>query len=384
MHLSTTIKVTVLTRANNRPVIEAAIKEEDYPNLQFIYFDIPVLKTLKKKIPFGVQLYFLLWEYFSYQKLRHLKADIIQRMTFVSSVSAFRAYKLNIPYIFGFVAGGERTPDSIFRQYPFKYRVLETIRNIYNVSARFCFVVRKSIFSSVAAIAVTQDSMQLLSEIGYQQPVFTLPAIGIEKNVIETRPLTRTSETFKIVYAGSLIYLKNVDIALKAISLANIDNLYFDIFGEGKERKSLETLAKALDLARKVAFKGHVPRKRLLENVRQAHVFIFPSSHDSGGFVLLEALAKNVPVLFLNTGGPREIFRSANYPLKVDPNQSYLEIVRSFADKIIWLHQNYDTFMEEFQDIRQQVLDRYLWENKALEMLKIYETVLNENSANPQ
>ena len=59
--------VTVLTRLNNKSDIEKA----NPSHINFIYYDLPaIFLFIKKKIPLGTQLYFFLWQWGAYFKLR--------------------------------------------------------------------------------------------------------------------------------------------------------------------------------------------------------------------------------------------------------------------------------------------------------------------------
>jgi glycosyltransferase involved in cell wall biosynthesis len=53
-----------------------------------------------------------------------------------------------------------------------------------------------------------------------------------------------------------------------------------------------------------VEFAGHVPRQQLIESLGSYTALVFPSLHDSGGMVLLEALAEGLPTVCLDLGGP--------------------------------------------------------------------------------
>jgi hypothetical protein len=115
VHLSKYVHVTVITRANNKADIKRALTENSYPNLDFIYYDIPIFYKLKKIIPFGVQLYYLLWEFFVSKKIENQHFDVIQRITFVSTVSMLRLYKLKQPYIMFFAPEGKRHHHTFYK-----------------------------------------------------------------------------------------------------------------------------------------------------------------------------------------------------------------------------------------------------------------------------
>jgi glycosyltransferase involved in cell wall biosynthesis len=58
----------------------------------------------------------------------------------------------------------------------------------------------------------------------------------------------------------------------------------------------------------RVAFLGWTTPNRVRELMREeSDVFLFPSLHDEGGWVIAEALATGLPVVCLNRGGPPAI-----------------------------------------------------------------------------
>ena len=85
--------------------------------------------------------------------------------------------------------------------------------------------------------------------------------------------------------------------ALRAFAeVANrIPDAYFTIVGDGPERASLEADAKRYNLQGKVDFISRMPQEKLFELYDSHDIFLFPSLHDSGGFVVLaEALAGSI------------------------------------------------------------------------------------------
>ena len=54
-------------------------------------------------------------------------------------------------------------------------------------------------------------------------------------------------------------------------------------------------------------FIPRLPQKELFDLYDSHGIFLFPSLHDSGGFVVLEALSRGMPVICLDLGGPRDM-----------------------------------------------------------------------------
>ena len=80
----------VLTRANNRPPIEAALAGRPPPasNPRFLYYDLPAWARWWKKGRRGIHLYYLLWQWGAYRLARKVHArarfHIVHHVTFVS------------------------------------------------------------------------------------------------------------------------------------------------------------------------------------------------------------------------------------------------------------------------------------------------------------
>ena len=209
---------------------------------------------------------------------------------------------------------------------------------------------------------------------GCTRAILVEPAIGLSTKNYQIKK----EKTNRIIYAGSLIYLKNVDIAVKAIHGVDKE-IKLEIFGEGAKEKELKKYVLENNLEKKVIFHSPISRELLLRKYNEYDVAIHASSHDSGSMFLLEAISRGIPVLFLDTGGPKEIFNGLDYPLKVDPNQSYTEIVKSFTERINWFYENHESFMESFVFFQEKIIKKYDWDNKAKRMVEIYKEVLNEN-----
>jgi glycosyltransferase involved in cell wall biosynthesis len=81
-------------------------------------------------------------------------------------------------------------------------------------------------------------------------------------------------------------------------------------FGENSERAE-EARLKADTVIWKIKdnvdFMSWLPQRKLFELYDSHDLLPFPSLHDSGGFVVLEALCHGMPVVCPDLGGPKEI-----------------------------------------------------------------------------
>lgn len=94
-------------------------------------------------------------------------------------------------------------------------------------------------------------------------------------------------DTMRILYAGQLIPLKNVDILIKAVQTLPFD-WDFTIVGDGPERGKLENLAAGCS---RIHFLGRLSRDETIANMKDADVFIMLSKPETYGLVYVEAMA---------------------------------------------------------------------------------------------
>lgn len=116
---------------------------------------------------------------------------------------------------------------------------------------------------------------------------------GIDENLILSlafieEKISRKSEWLKIVYAGNLIKLKNVDVLIRALQQTEI-NYHCEIIGDGIEMENLKALAEKNP---KIVFRGRLSREETVKKMRDADVFVMVSSPETFGLVYLEAMAQ--------------------------------------------------------------------------------------------
>lgn len=111
-----------------------------------------------------------------------------------------------------------------------------------------------------------------------------------------------------ILFIGSLVYQKGVDVLLRAFRKVkdSYSNAELVIAGDGKERRRLEALAKKLAL-KDCRFLGYVDSTG--DILKKSHALVLPSREEGWGLVLLEAMSCNIPVVATKVGGIEEIVK---------------------------------------------------------------------------
>ncbi len=305
-------EVWVVTRSNNREAIELFLSSsEDLPwkkSLHFLYTDLPPWLKRWKKGSRGIHCYYFLWQWTAFRSARKVhrveRFDAVHHVTFASIHQPSFMGLLGIPFLFGPVGGGEAAPYRLRRGYPLQGWLRDFLRDLLNLSGRFDPWMHLT-FATASKIFVTSEQSRRCIHRFYQGKTRVRLAIGIEK-FEPPKPLPFEPSEFKILFVGQLLYLKGLHFLLEAFALAKKaqPSLRLTIAGNGPQENWCRRRAEELGLGPSIEWHDWMPREDLLKLYAEHHLFLFPSLHDSGGFVVLEALANGIPVVCLDIGGP--------------------------------------------------------------------------------
>ncbi len=133
-------------------------------------------------------------------------------------------------------------------------------------------------------VAISEFQERFLRKLGVQL-ISTIPH-GITK---PTPPSTSTH--YDIVSVGSLIPVKNPELALKSFYQLTKDgyDVRMAFIGDGPLKDDLIHLAKQLNITDKVDFLGHLDRTSTLQYMSQASILLHTAQFEGYGMVLAEA-----------------------------------------------------------------------------------------------
>ncbi len=110
---------------------------------------------------------------------------------------------------------------------------------------------------------------------------------------------------------GRLAREKNQAFLLSAFALIleDLPAARLALVGEGDDRRRLERMAVDLGMGEKVCFVGSVPHQRVGAYYQAADLFLFPSTSETQGLVVLEALAAGLPVVAVASEAAAELLQ---------------------------------------------------------------------------
>ena len=382
--LSQFAEVWVLTRANNRGPIEAALAARPLPHVHFIYYDLPRWLSFWKNRSRGVHAYYYLWQIGAYfvvmNSHRDNSFDLLHHATFASCwFPSFMAF-LPVPLVWGPLGGGESTPHSFWRSFSARGKVYEFLRSLSSWRGRLDPFVRATARRAAFAVATTPETEKQLRALGCARTgVLSLAAIGDEEFEMLARSPERTSGPFRVFSTGRLLHWKGFHLGIAAFARfhrKHPESEYWMI-GDGPERKRLEKLARDLSIAEHVHFCGELPRVETLQKIAACDVMVQPSLHDSSGWASIEAMAAGRAVICLDAGGLALQVDEGN-GLKI-PAVSPSQAVDAIASALENLARNSEVRLQYGRAGRARVAAEFNWARKAQEIRRIYDRVLARN-----
>ncbi|HAG69382.1 MAG TPA: hypothetical protein DCL38_05355 [Lachnospiraceae bacterium] len=100
-----------------------------------------------------------------------------------------------------------------------------------------------------------------------------------------------------LLFVGSLIKRKGLDLLLDALSLIKDRSFKLEVVGKGPDEEELKALCRELKLEDRVTFRGFVDEAALTELYEKSSLFILPTREDCFGLVTLEAMCCALPVI---------------------------------------------------------------------------------------
>jgi D-inositol-3-phosphate glycosyltransferase len=140
-------------------------------------------------------------------------------------------------------------------------------------------------------------------------------------------------ECSELLFVGRLRVEKGLLVLLKAIDILNNEQegsaqgkLHLNIFGTGDEVyiRDMESFLREKGLTQVVIYHGKVPQDELIGHYDRADILLVPSLwHEPFGLVVAEAMARGLPVIASNIGGPAEILTHEVNGLLIEPNDEH-------------------------------------------------------------
>jgi len=308
--LSRAHRLWVLTAAQNRDAIVAALEKQPLADVQFVYADLPRWLHPLLRYQTGIQLYAYLWQWKAYLVARGLhrraRFDLSHHLTYENDwMASIIGALLPIPYMRGPGGGDHRIPKAFLKGFGLRSRLAEFWRSCGQWVFRHDPFFVLSQHRARVILACNREAVEGVPG-RWRHKVQLVSINGIAAHELAPPQQQARGEKFAVLSAGRLVPLKGFDFALRAFAIfaARHPEADLTIVGKGPEGNRLESLIRELGLEKQARLVDWMARERLLTRIRSCDVFLFASLRDGGGLVVVEAMAAGKPVVCFDLGGP--------------------------------------------------------------------------------
>ena len=389
-------EVWVLTTATHRSGIEAELADRKNLTIHWIYVDpfnwVYDWNTGGKGIQWDVHLHHYLWQvkaYFVAKRLhRTIGLDVIHHATYGRYSAPSFVALLPIPFVWGPVGGAESAPLSFWRDFGWRGKLYEFLRQMAKVSGEWDPFVHLTARRSALALACTPETADRLKKLHVPR----LEILPGQTAVSEAdwqllEPLRARREArreadreanppVRFLSVGRLIHWKGYHLGVRAFLAAKLENAEYWVVGNGSELEGLQSIAAG---DRRIKFLGNLPRLQALQVMADCDVFVHPSLHDFSPTVCVEAMAAGLPIVCMDLGGPSvQVTAETGIRVRaVDPNQAVQELAQAMTELAV------DGDRRQAMGIAGQarVREFYRWEVRGQIYSRLYETLNQSRNA---
>ena len=376
-------KVTVLTRSNNKE----RISNEDNKDINFIYYDLPVFfQKLKKRIPFGTQIYYSLWQWQVYFKMRKYSLehniDIIHHLNFSVSWNPPPFFLINKPVIWGPVGGNDIVPYRFLKCMGFTAIIKETI---YVCLSKIRLITQVLLLRKRHKRALLVRTRSALKSVNKQH--FDMVDVISETATLElpnTLPSSRITDLKEIraMCVGRGVYWKGFYSAVKGFHsfLKNGGKGTLEIYGEGPELGKIRNYIKSNNLQLNIKLMGFVDNIKIQKAYSHSNVLLHPSFRDGGSWSILEAMSHGLPVICLDTSGPRDMVIDSCGILI--PLTTPKQVSEDIGAGLLSLFKDQNLLNKLGENARERIKYEYTWAKRNEQIKKVYDLFDGKTTSN--
>ncbi|MCA1788555.1 MAG: glycosyltransferase [Thioalkalivibrio sp.] len=378
--------VLLVTHARNREHIEASAERPANADILYIdteWFAGPLFRLARRLFPRSdhsvfliSSLDFFLFDWLALRTLRRrlrtgMRPSVVHVVTPVTRAAPSVLHRLGLPLVRGPLNCGLESPRGFDRQlrddssWVIRLRVLPRLLD---------GVIGATRNASVLLTATQATRKDVPRRYRAKTRMMLENGIALEHFPAAPWPLAPGfAEPLRVLFVGRMVAFKGVDMLLEALSRLQHRGIPVELtlVGDGPVRSDWERLTRSLGLGPVVHFTGSLALADVHRAMHACHVFCLPSVRESGGAVLLEAMATARPVIALDHGGPAELVDDAvgrAIPLQ-DPEQVIGDLERTLAE----VTSDPAAWAERGACGRARVERLYTWERKIAVAEALYE-----------
>ena len=385
INLAKHCELHIITEGEFRDKIEATLPTLPQENNMHFYYN-PVTEKIRKMCwnqgDWRFYKHYREWQWKTYQlaldiiKTHHI--DIIHQLNMIGFREPGYLWKIkDIPFVWGPIGGLKQFPTAYLKEAGIKMRAFNYVKNLINIyQIKNDKRVDAALKKADLLISSIPNSFYAIKKYKGLESVI-IPETGCFTNEgSDTKYENKPHKGLNLLWVGKFDFRKQLELALKTLAeLKNISDIRLTICGTGNENQvaHYKKLASDFNIEDCIIWKGNIENSKVKEEMHKADVFFFTSISEDTSTVVLEAVSCNLPVLCFNTCGMGYVINDKcgiKVPLS-NPQQS----ITDFSSAIKSLYNNRSKLNELSQGCKTRC-NELSWENKALQMVELYNKVI--------
>jgi glycosyltransferase involved in cell wall biosynthesis len=311
-------------------------------------------------------------------RLKRGEFDVVHRVTPLSPTTPSPLARWSpVPVVIGPVNGGLRWPINFGAEFAREREWLTYLRGLHKWLPYYSSTYQKS----AAILAGFGHTIQNLpAEV--LPKTFDCSDVGYEDGP-DNAPLKRPfSPQMTALFVGRLVPYKCADVVVQAFAASDrLRRHRLVIIGDGPERPFIENLIKENGLDGCVELTGRLPHEQVMQRMRHADVFAFPSIRELGAGVVVEAMGKGLACVTADYGAPGSYGaegRGLLIPLTNKP-----ALVEGYVNALEELASDLEKRARISTAGRRYVQANLTWDAKAENFVEVYKWILGRRSEKP-
>ncbi len=221
--------------------------------------------------------------------------------------------RCGVVYTLGPLGGGEATPRELLATARLAWGswIYEWVRPWLSAASAGVPALRAVMRGSRLALGTSRETECVLQRMGARRTGVDFPdCLPADVDPGRAQPVAARAMELKqrvrLIWSGRAVWWKAGQLAvefLRRLTAAGVE-AELQMFSYGHALDAWRRQMAAAGVASRVRISGFVPRAELLAAFGRAHVFVYPTLHDSAATALLEAYAMGLPSLTVGLGGP--------------------------------------------------------------------------------
>lgn len=388
VNLAKYCELHIITEGEFKDKIEAVLPTLPQGKNMHFYYN-PVSDEIRKMCwnqgDWRFYKYYREWQWKTYTMAKEIikqhHIDTVHQLNMIGFREPGYLWKIeNKPFVWGPIGGLKQFPNSYLEGAGIKMKLFNRIKNIINIyQIKHDKRVDQALKKADLLVSSIPDSYNAIKKYkGLNSIIIPETGCFIDDNTIKRNMTNKTDDDFRLLWVGKFDFRKQLNIALATMSkLKDKSNIRLIICGSGSDDQIsyYKQMAFNLGIDDNVVWKGNIENSKVKEEMHKSDIFFFTSVSEDTSTVVLEAVSCGLPVLCFDTCGMGYVINESvgqKVPL-TNPRQS----ADDFAEKINYLYNNRE-YLQKLSDGCKQRQKELSWNNKAKQMVELYNKVKNE------